>query len=167
VIQIIDRVREILAQTEAGSTLRSGVVLTGGGSLLHGVSDIASAILRLPVRSGAVLAAEGFPAIADPGVCGSVGLVRYVSARAEPAPGSQPQPAGRGSSFGVSGIVHPAVARSFPRREPRGDDTIDVITPYSARMARTRQHSRSSPAARGWGRILQEWMRELIPRHDD
>jgi cell division protein FtsA len=168
VIQIIDRVREILAQTEAGSTLRSGVVLTGGGSQLHGVSDIASAILHLPVRSGAVLATEGFPAIADPGGCGSVGLVRYVAARAEPANGTQPQPVGRGSGFGVSGIVHPSVARSMPRREGRSpgrSDTIDVISAPNGHYANPRPRSRQASST--WGRTFRDWMRELVPRHVD
>ena len=170
VIQIIDRVREILAQTEAGSVLRSGVVLTGGGSLLHGVADISAAILRMPVRLAAVAATDGFPAIADPGVCGAIGLVRYVSARAEPAPGSQPQAVGRGSSgsgFGVSGIVHPAMARSLPRRGARGDVTIDVITAQRSHSVYAPHNARSRPATRGWGRVVQDWMRELVPRHDD
>jgi len=172
VIQIIDRVRETLAQTEAGSALRSGIVLTGGGAQLHGVSDIAQAILQMPVRSGAVLAADGFPAIADPGASGSVGLVRYVAARAEPTKDSAPQPVGRGSVFRTSGIVHPVVGRSLQRRESRAvgmSDTIDVISvsPPSVRVAHSRQQPRLKRASGGWGQTLRDWMRELVPRHVD
>ena len=59
-------------------TLHSGIVLTGGGSLLEGMAEIAEQIFDLPIRRGSP---SGFGGLADhvnnPAFATAVGLVMY------------------------------------------------------------------------------------------
>src|SRR5690606_1338562 len=53
VAQIIDAVRRALESTApeiAADILEQGIVLTGGGSLLHGIDEVISRVTGLPVR---------------------------------------------------------------------------------------------------------------------
>ncbi|HEY3092779.1 MAG TPA: cell division protein FtsA [Vicinamibacterales bacterium] len=67
--------------------LNSGIVLTGGGSILEGMPEIAEQIFDLPIRRGAPTDVGGLadhvnsPAFATP-----VGLVLYAHRNREPAP---------------------------------------------------------------------------------
>ena len=147
VIQIVDRAKEILDGFEVTRRLRSGVVLTGGTAQLDGIVDIARTILGVPVRTGTILAGDGFPAIADPGAAAAVGLTRYCATRASVAtPQSSPR------SAAATAIVHPVVARSLAK-----PDTIDVIPRRGPRRG-----ERS-----GWGQAVRDWFREFIPVKPD
>jgi cell division protein FtsA len=172
VIQIIDRVKAVLDGAQLTERLRAGAVLTGGGSQLHGTEDIARAILRLPVRSGAVLPADGFPAIADPTVSASVGLIRYCAARSvAPLP-----PRAESRSLGATAFVHPLVMqvpapfRGSGERHTReeGQRSAHSVTPV-ATMVLSPQYSAPARAraSRSWGRSFRAWMREFVPARMD
>jgi cell division protein FtsA len=165
VIQIIDRVKEVLDSTQLTGRLRAGVVLTGGASQLTGTEDIARAILNLPVRSGAVLAGNGFPGIADPTVSASVGLIRYCAARSI----APPQPRAESRSITATAFVHPLVMQvpfggrgnQVERsREQRIEPHCALVLPSQSAPARERTKARTS---RGWGRSFRAWMREFVP----
>lgn len=149
VVQIIDRVKDVLEASDTLHLLRSGAVLTGGGSLLVGTSDIASAILGVPVRSGGVLAGDGFPGIADPTVSASVGLIRYSAARAAMPPPPRREPRSQFVGAGVTAFAHPMVMQQpFQRRNAGGNE------------APSRQ-----PGT--WRSSLAGWLREFVPARID
>ena len=50
--EIFSRLRSDLEKASLGSSYGGGVVLVGGGSLLSGVTELASEIFRLPARMG-------------------------------------------------------------------------------------------------------------------
>jgi cell division protein FtsA len=59
-------------------SLNSGIVLTGGGSMLEGMSEIAEQIFDLPVRRGAPEAVGGLADhVASPTFATPVGLALY------------------------------------------------------------------------------------------
>ena len=62
--------------------LHSGIVLTGGGSVLDGMSEIADQIFDLPIRRGCPLGAGGLTDhVNDPAFATTVGLIKYASRR--------------------------------------------------------------------------------------
>ena len=59
-------------------SLNSGIVLTGGGALLEGMSEIAEQIFDLPVRRGAPAGVGGLADhVHSPAFATAVGLVMY------------------------------------------------------------------------------------------
>jgi cell division protein FtsA len=59
-------------------SLNSGLVLTGGGSVLEGMSEIAEQIFDLPVRRGVPTGVGGLADhVGNPSYATAVGLVRY------------------------------------------------------------------------------------------
>jgi cell division protein FtsA len=143
-VQIIDRVKENLEASDTLQLLQSGAVLTGGGSLLTGIEDIASAILGIPVRCGGVLSGDGFPGIADPAVSASVGLIRYCAVRAvTPQPPQRRE--SRQYSASATAFVHPLVMQQPFRRR---DSLPDAIP---------------RRASGTWKRSLGGWLREFVP----
>ena len=59
-------------------SLNAGIVLTGGGSVLEGMTEIAEQIFDLPVRSGSPLGVGGLvDHIDNPAFSTAVGLVMY------------------------------------------------------------------------------------------
>jgi cell division protein FtsA len=164
VVQIFERVRATLQQLGLSDTLRAGAVLTGGGAQLGGITDVAMAVLGMRVRIGGVLAGDGFPGIADPAVTASVGLVRYCAVRAQAPPPATPA---HPRSPSAAAIVHPMVMKAFARGDPRalrrqdaGHETRDTIDVIPRRRVRPE-------VARGWGRVIGDWMRELVPARTD
>lgn len=79
------RMREIYALVRKDADLnrfmprlRGGVVLTGGGSRLTGTTELASAILELPVRMGVPMGPGDLkPEYQDPSLATVLGLVQY------------------------------------------------------------------------------------------
>jgi cell division protein FtsA len=67
-------------------SLNSGLVLTGGGALLEGTSEIAEQIFDLPVRRGMPVGVGGLTDhVGNPAFSTAVGLVRYGERHRSPA----------------------------------------------------------------------------------
>ena len=65
--------------------LNSGIVLTGGGSILEGMPEIAEQIFDLPIRRGAPMDVGGLADhVSSPGFATPVGLVLYAHRNREP-----------------------------------------------------------------------------------
>ncbi|HEX6130670.1 MAG TPA: cell division protein FtsA [Actinomycetota bacterium] len=78
VFETLRMARDEVARAGCAGLLTSGVVLTGGGSLLHGITDLAERVFRGPVRLGAPAALTGLvDAVASPMYATGVGLVLH------------------------------------------------------------------------------------------
>jgi cell division protein FtsA len=85
--ELFSLVRQDLKNTEAGDFVTSGVVLTGGASLLAGACELAEQVFGLPVRRGTPHLADGvFDALCDPSYATAVGLVLYASRKRNDLP---------------------------------------------------------------------------------
>jgi cell division protein FtsA len=66
-------------------SLNSGLVLTGGGAILDGMSEIAEQIFDLPIRRGSPGGVGGMADhVANPAYATAVGLVRYAERHRTP-----------------------------------------------------------------------------------
>src|SRR5262245_2297041 len=76
--EIFQLIREEIRNTSYEDLLASGVVLTGGTSLLPGIADIAEDVLGLPIRFGAPKKIGGLvDVVRSPAYATGVGLVQY------------------------------------------------------------------------------------------
>jgi cell division protein FtsA len=79
--EILEMARDRLAHSPFASEPRARVVLTGGGSQLTGLADLAARILRRPVRIGRPLGLAGLPEAAKgPAFAVAAGLLVYPQA---------------------------------------------------------------------------------------
>ena len=79
--EILEMVRDRLVASPFAAEPRGRVVLTGGGSQLAGIADLASRILKRPVRIGRPLGLLGLPEAAKgPAFAVSAGLLVYPQA---------------------------------------------------------------------------------------
>ncbi|MBV8791301.1 MAG: cell division protein FtsA [Pseudolabrys sp.] len=79
--EILEMVRDRLASSPFAAEPRARVVLTGGGSQLAGIVDLASRILNRPVRIGRPLGVAGLPEAAKgPAFAVAAGLLVYPQA---------------------------------------------------------------------------------------
>ena len=79
--EILEMVRDRLAASPFAAEPRGRVVLTGGGSQLAGIADLAARILRRPVRIGRPLGLSGLPEAAkSPAFAVAAGLLVYPQA---------------------------------------------------------------------------------------
>jgi cell division protein FtsA len=79
--EILEMVRDRLAASPFAAEPRARVVLTGGGSQLAGLADLAARILRRPVRIGRPLGLSGLPEMArSPAFAVAAGLLVYPQA---------------------------------------------------------------------------------------
>jgi len=79
--EILEMVRDRLAVSPFAAEPRARVVLTGGGSQLAGLADLASRILNRPVRIGRPLGVAGLPdAAKGPAFAVAAGLLVYPQA---------------------------------------------------------------------------------------
>jgi len=79
--EILEMVRDRLAVSPFAAEPRARVVLTGGGSQLAGIADLAARILRRPVRIGRPLGLSGLPDVAkSPAFAVAAGLLVYPQA---------------------------------------------------------------------------------------
>jgi cell division protein FtsA len=79
--EILEMARDRLAHSPFASEPRARVVLTGGGSQLTGLADLAARILRRPVRIGRPLGLAGLPEGAKgPAFAVAAGLLVYPQA---------------------------------------------------------------------------------------
>ena len=76
--EIFEMVRDRLAASPFAAELRARVVLTGGGSQLTGISELAAQILGRPVRIGRPLGIAGLPEEAKgPAFAAAAGMLVY------------------------------------------------------------------------------------------
>jgi cell division protein FtsA len=76
--EIFQLVKAEIRQTGYEDLLASGVVLTGGSSMLEGIEDVAEDVLGLPIRRGAPSGVTGMTEkVETPEFATGVGLVRY------------------------------------------------------------------------------------------
>ncbi|MDP2295926.1 MAG: cell division protein FtsA [Pseudolabrys sp.] len=79
--EILELARDRLATSPFAAEPRARVVLTGGGSQLPGIADLAARILRRPVRIGRPLGLAGLPEAAKgPAFAVAAGLLVYPQA---------------------------------------------------------------------------------------
>lgn len=79
--EILELARDRLATSPFAAETRARVVLTGGGAQLPGLADLASRILRRPVRIGRPLGLAGLPEAAKgPAFAVAAGLLVYPQA---------------------------------------------------------------------------------------
>lgn len=107
--ELLELVKDEIRRTGYFDVLPAGVVFTGGGSELHGLEDLASAVLGLPVRQGVVPVLRGMSEeLCRPEFATSVGLSMY-AARLERARVRRPLSA----VFGTMAERLGTVMRSF------------------------------------------------------
>jgi cell division protein FtsA len=76
--EILALVRSDVERAGMAGQLTSGVVLTGGGAVLHGMTDLAERVFRTPVRLGVPLHLTGLvDVVASPMYSTAVGLVLH------------------------------------------------------------------------------------------
>ena len=75
--EIFEMVLEVIVRSGYGELITSGVVITGGSTMMSGVVDVATGIIDLPVRLGEPLSVSGLTdEIGDPSWATAVGLAR-------------------------------------------------------------------------------------------
>ena len=119
--------------------IASGVVLTGGGALLRGVSELARERFRLPVRVGRPRGFGGLTDIvAGPVHAAAVGLVLYA---AEQQGGLNMQPVAAGQAAGVgTGVIggaRPSVDYAGELAPPVIEDELPVIKTRPVKAPKT------------------------------
>ena len=76
--QLFHYVRESLRQGQVLDLLGTGCVLTGGGSLLRGMLDVASSMLQVDTRSANPVRLSNIPAeLANPSFATAIGMLLY------------------------------------------------------------------------------------------
>jgi cell division protein FtsA len=76
--EMLTLVKHELARAGCDQVLTSGIVLTGGGAVLDGMSELAERVFRLPVRLGVPLHLNGLvDVVASPMYSTAVGLVLH------------------------------------------------------------------------------------------
>ena len=73
-------IRDEISKDGYEKYLNSGLVLTGGGAVLEGMSEISEQIFDLPIRRGAPTGVGGLADhVSNPAYATSVGLVLYAA----------------------------------------------------------------------------------------
>ncbi len=91
--EIFALIAEEFARSAFDRSLHAGVVLTGGGSMLEGLQEVAERTLNVPVRRGAPAGLGGLAeAAATPQHSTAVGLALYGARRRAEAPVRPPHP---------------------------------------------------------------------------
>ena len=81
VTELFSLVNGQIAKSDFKRLLAGGVVLTGGSSVLTGITDLAEQVFDMPVRVGAPLGVDGFPeVVGHPMYATGVGLLLHSSA---------------------------------------------------------------------------------------
>ena len=91
--EIFALIAEEFARSAFDRSLHAGVVLTGGGSMLEGIQEVAERTLNVPVRRGAPAGLGGLAeAVSTPQHSTAVGLALYGARRRAEAPVRPPHP---------------------------------------------------------------------------
>lgn len=88
--EIFELLRRKLQPTGYLEQIRAGVILTGGSSLLDGVSDLAQAIFKLPAQRGGADSQSMRAAFENPQYATPIGLIRYAQLLDHQAPSRGP-----------------------------------------------------------------------------
>ncbi|MFW5899370.1 MAG: cell division protein FtsA [Jiangellaceae bacterium] len=92
--------RHVLHETGYADVLASGVVVTGGSTLLDGMPELAEQVLDLPVRRGAPTGVGGLiDVVRSPVYATGVGLVKYGADRLKEAPAPEPMETAAGPGW--------------------------------------------------------------------
>ena len=76
--EIFTLIRKEIRRSGCEEMLGAGIVLTGGGSRLDGLSELGERVFQLPVRRGGPIGMEGMAElVSGPAFATAVGLVRY------------------------------------------------------------------------------------------
>lgn len=95
--ELLELIKDEIRRTGYFDVLPAGVVFTGGGSELHGLEELAAAVLGLPVRQGEVPVMRGMSEEAcRPGFATAVGLALH-AARLQQAGARRPLGAALGT----------------------------------------------------------------------
>ncbi len=74
-VELFELVKDQIGRAIEGDNLIAGVVITGGGSMLDGIVDLAEGILEMPVRQGLPMGVQGLSQeLSHPVYAASVGL---------------------------------------------------------------------------------------------
>ena len=85
--EIFEMVRAKLNDSGLGNAIGRRVVLTGGGSQMHGLKDLAEHVLDKQVRLGKPIRLTGLPdAVSGPAFATVAGLLTYISERGDEMP---------------------------------------------------------------------------------
>ncbi|MBS1986751.1 cell division protein FtsA [Candidatus Dependentiae bacterium] len=77
--ELLTIIHDEIIKKKLHSYMQAGLVLTGGGSLLHGIKELAEAIFQAPVRIGYPRACHNLPAaLSSPQYATSYGLIVYM-----------------------------------------------------------------------------------------
>jgi cell division protein FtsA len=91
--EIFALIAEEFARSAFDRSLHAGIVLTGGGSMLEGIQEVAERTLNMPVRRGAPVGLGGLAeAVATPQHSTVVGLAMYGARQRLKAPMKMPHP---------------------------------------------------------------------------
>ena len=91
--EIFALIAEEFARSAFDRSLHAGIVLTGGGSMLEGIQEVAERTLNMPVRRGAPVGVGGLAeAVATPQHSTVVGLAMYGARQRLKAPMKMPHP---------------------------------------------------------------------------
>ncbi len=130
-----DEIDAVLGPVEL---IASGVVLTGGGSLLRGVSELARERFRLPVRVGRPRGFGGLTDIvAGPVHAAAVGLVLYAAEQQAGPVGVGVQPVAVSSGSGMGASSRPPTDQSGELTPPQVDDDPGVAGSKASKPPRT------------------------------
>jgi len=75
--EILTLAQKELIRSECDELLTSGIVLSGGGAALKGISDIAQRVFNLPIRLGVPMGMSGAQIIRSPEFATALGLLRF------------------------------------------------------------------------------------------
>jgi cell division protein FtsA len=91
--EIFALIAEEFVRSAFDRSMHAGIVLTGGGSMLEGIQEVAERTLNMPVRRGAPVGVGGLAeAVATPQHSTVVGLAMYGARRRLEAPVKMPHP---------------------------------------------------------------------------
>ena len=91
--EIFTLMRQEIIRFGFEDNLGAGIVLTGGGALLDGLTELGERVFKLPVRRGAPIGIGGMTEIVNsPGCAAAVGLVIYGSRTTEAIVGPEEPP---------------------------------------------------------------------------
>jgi len=91
--EIFALIAEEFVRSAFDRSMHAGIVLTGGGSMLEGIQEVAERTLNMPVRRGAPVGLGGLAeAVATPQHSTVVGLAMYGARRRLEAPVKMPHP---------------------------------------------------------------------------
>ncbi len=98
-MELLELVKEQLWKAKESERLAAGVVLTGGGSMLDGISELMEDVLNIPVRQGVPLGVRGLSeGMLHPVYATAIGLTKFAAEESN-ASRKNPNKSGNTNSF--------------------------------------------------------------------